>query len=179
VWKFRNKKGVVEIRRTQSLRGGILATAPFHWNGDLPNLGVLMDEVFVKRMSGPSLDPAYIDVLSRWLDGVPSLPARPARDPAAADRGRTLFQSPSVGCTSCHNGPLLTNNNTVDVGTGRPMQVPSLRGVGWRAPFMHNGCAPDVAHRFTPACGGGDKHGLTSRLTPAQATDLAAFVETL
>jgi mono/diheme cytochrome c family protein len=179
VWKFAGKNGKVEDRRTQNLRGGILATAPFHWNGDLPNLGVLMDEVFVKRMSGPSLDPAYIDVLSRWLDSVPSLPARPARDPAAADRGRTLFQSPLVGCTSCHNGRLLTNNNTVDVGTGRPMQVPSLRGVGWRAPFMHNGCAPDLARRFTPACGGGDKHGLTSKLTPAQATDLAAFVETL
>jgi mono/diheme cytochrome c family protein len=179
VWKFADKTGKVEERRTQNLRGGIMATAPFHWNGDLKNLGALMDEVFVKRMSGPPLDASYVAVLSHWLDTIPALPRRPARDTDAASRGQALFQSPAVGCTSCHNGSLLTNNNTVDVGTGRPMQVPSLRGVGWRAPFMHNGCAPTLAQRFTAACGGGDRHGLTSRLTPAQLGDLAAYVETL
>jgi hypothetical protein len=179
VWKFLDVKGKSEERRTQNLRGGILATAPFHWNGDLPTLGALMAEVFVRRMSGPALDSTYLDVLGRWLDGIPALPRRPARDPGAAERGQVLFQSPALGCTSCHNGGLLTNNSTVDVGTGRPMQVPSLRGVGWRAPFMHNGCAPSLAQRFTPACGGGDKHGVTSRLSPAQLADLAAFVETL
>jgi mono/diheme cytochrome c family protein len=179
VWKFVDSKGKVEERRTQNLRGGILATAPFHWNGDLKDLGVLMTEVFVKRMSGPDLDRGYIDVLSNWIDGIPALPKRPARDPAAVERGHALFQSPSLGCVSCHSGALLTNNNTVDVGTGRALQVPSLRGVGWRAPFMHNGCAPDLAQRFTAACGGGDKHGVTSKLTPTQVADLAAFVETL
>jgi len=36
------------------------------------------------------------------------------------------------------------NNTTIDVGTGQPLQVPSLRGVSWRAPFMHNGVRRDV-----------------------------------
>jgi mono/diheme cytochrome c family protein len=179
VWKFVDKNGKTEERRTQNLRGGIMATTPFHWNGDLKNLGALMDEVFVRRMSGPQLTQDYVDVLGHWLDTIPPLPRRPARDLAASERGRALFQSPTVGCTSCHNGNLLTNNNTVDVGTGRAMQVPSLRGVGWRAPFMHNGCAPTLTQRFSAACGGGDRHGLTSRLTPAQIADLAAYVETL
>ena len=35
---------------------------------------------------------------------------------------------------TCHSGALFTNNATVDVGTGRAFQVPSLRGVAWRAP---------------------------------------------
>jgi hypothetical protein len=180
VWRFADAKGTVEARRTQSLRGGILGTAPFHWNGDLKTLGTLMTEVFVRRMNGPPLADDYVDVLGKWIDSVPALPRTPARDPAAAERGRGIFQSPAAGCASCHNGPLLTNNATVDVGTGRPMQVPSLRGVGWRAPFMHDGCAGTLAARFmTTACGGGDRHGVTSKLTAAQLADLTAYLQTL
>jgi cytochrome c peroxidase len=73
----------------------------------------------------------------------------------------------------------MTNNATVDVGTGHAMQVPSLRGVSWRAPFMHNGCAGTLADRFSAACGGGDKHGTTSQLTPAQVTDLTTYLQSL
>jgi YD repeat-containing protein len=179
IWRFKNDKGLVEARRTQSLRGGLLATAPFHWNGDLPTLGALMTEVFEQRMGGPKLTASQVDSLGKWIDTIPALPTLPVRDPDAVSRGRALFESASVGCTSCHNGPHLTNNNTVDVGTGRPMQVPSLRGVGWRAPFMHDGCATTLAGRFTAPCGGGDKHGLTSKLAPPQTADLAAYLETL
>jgi hypothetical protein len=39
VWKFRDTRGTLEVRRTQNLSGRILATAPFHWNGDLKDLG--------------------------------------------------------------------------------------------------------------------------------------------
>jgi cytochrome c peroxidase len=61
-----------------------------------------------------------------------------------------------------------------------PFQVPSLRGVGWRAPYMHNGCATTLSGRFTnKSCGGGDSHGMTSQLTPAQIDDLVAFLESL
>jgi hypothetical protein len=75
---------------------------------------------------------------------------------------------------------LLTNNSTVDVGTGRPLQVPSLRGVQWRAPFMHDGCAATLADRFgNTTCGGGDKHGVTSTLKPADVADLTAYLQSL
>lgn len=56
--------------------------------------------------------------------------------------------------------------------------MPSLRGIGLRAPFMHDGCAPTLHDRFG-ACGGGDKHGVTSGLTPAQIDDLVAYLMTL
>ena len=43
-------------RRTQSLAGGILDTAPFHWNGDMTSLEHLMHDVFEGRMSGARVD---------------------------------------------------------------------------------------------------------------------------
>jgi mono/diheme cytochrome c family protein len=177
VWTFMGKDGKPEPRRTQNLRGGVLATAPFHWDGSLQNMDSLMTEVFVGRMSGPPLAEDQVGSLSHWLDGDKLLPALPVADQMAADRGRVLFSS--AGCTTCHMGTLLTDNKTQNVGTGLSVQTPSLRGVGWRAPFMHDGCAKTLADRFTSPCGGGDKHGTTSRLTPDQISDLTAFVETL
>ena len=84
-----------------------------------------------------------------------------------------------MACATCHEGPLLTNNKTVDVGTGQALQVPTLRGLRWRPPFMHDGCARTLADRFTPSCGGGDRHGVTSHLDPQQIADLVAFLNTL
>jgi hypothetical protein len=176
VWTFQK----VGPRRTQSLRGGILATAPFHWNGDLPDISHLMKEVFESRMGGPAVSPAHHKALGRWLDAIPTLPQAGPRAPEAVERGRALFLSPAVACAKCHAGSLETDNRTVDVGTGRALQVPSLRGLAFRAPFMHDGCATTLADRFrSRACGGGDKHGVTSRLDDAQLADLIAFLETL
>ena len=81
-------------------------------------------------------------------------------------------------CASCHSGSRLTNNQSVDVGTGEVLQVPSLVGIGWRAPFMHNGCASTLFDRFDPKCGGA-KHGDIADLTKDQIADIVAFVETL
>lgn len=72
----------------------------------------------------------------------------------------------------------MTNNQTVDVGTGGRFQVPSLIGVGSRAPYLHDGCAPTLTDRFG-ACGGGDLHGVTSTLSPADVGDLVAYLKTL
>jgi hypothetical protein len=45
---------------------------------------------------------------------------------------------------------------------------------------MHNGCAPTLKDRFDKAlCGGGDAHGTTSGLSPAEIQDLIAFLESL
>jgi mono/diheme cytochrome c family protein len=176
VWEFQK----IGPRRTQSLRGGVLATAPFHWNGDLKDVSRLMKEVFESRMGGPELTTGHHQALGRWMDAIPGLPPGPARDEGAVDRGRALFHDQAVGCAGCHGGALTTDNRTVDVGTGKALQVPSLRGVGFRAPFMHDGCAPTLADRFrSPACGGGDKHGVTSRLSEGQIADLVSYLESL
>jgi hypothetical protein len=45
---------------------------------------------------------------------------------------------------------------------------------------MHDGCAATLRERFTdPTCGGGDRHGRTSELSPAQVDDLIAYLMSL
>ncbi len=168
-------------RRTQSLRGGIMNTAPFHWNGELPSLQHLMGEVFQKRMQGPQLLPGHVNALAHFMDNMPGLPPkRSGADPAAL-RGKALFESPATGCITCHSGANTTNNASMLVGTGELFQVPSLKGVSWRAPFMHNGCADTLTSRFSGAalCSGGDQHGVISTLSADQIQDLVAYMETL
>jgi cytochrome c peroxidase len=97
----------------------------------------------------------------------------------AVARGEALFNDEAVGCASCHGGPMFTNNKSVDVGTGKAFQVPSLVGIASRAPFMHDGCAPTLQARFGGYCGGGDAHGKTSQLSQAEVADLVAYLETL
>jgi hypothetical protein len=164
--------------RTQSLRGGLLATAPFHWDGSIADLAGVMRAVFVDRMSGPALDGAHSDALARWLDAQPLPATPPPLDAAAVARGEALFRDPRVGCDHCHGGPQFTSNRNEDVGTGGAFQVPSLRGVRWRAPYMHTGCARTLLDRFSPACGGG-AHGDVSGLTPGQLADLVEYMRSL
>jgi mono/diheme cytochrome c family protein/DNA-binding beta-propeller fold protein YncE len=175
VWFFSD----VGVRRTQSVLGGILATAPLHWDGSLNSFDPLMSEVFTNRMGGEEQSPRRMLAAALWIDSLPALPASPPANASAADRGKALFEDPKVGCATCHSGPRLTNNATVDVGTGGEFQVPSLTNISARAPFMHNGCAPTLRDRFSPGCGGEDAHGVTSHLTQADISDLVTYLETL
>ncbi|MDD9942304.1 MAG: hypothetical protein OXU20_14755 [Myxococcales bacterium] len=59
------------------------------------------------------------------------------------------------------------------------LQAPLLRGVGYRAPFMHTGCAETLWERFDHTCGGGDQHGNTSELTPQNIDDLVTYLRSL
>ena len=166
-------------RRTQSLQIGLKGTEPFHWGGDEKDFPQLVSDVFVGRMSGPVLTPQQTDATLSWLDAQPRRTQTPPTDLAAVARGNTLFHDPTkAACSTCHNGPSLTNNLTVDVGTGGKFQVPSLVGIGTRGPFMHNGCAATLRDRFG-ACGGGDKHGVTSMLTSGQIDDLVTYLDSL
>jgi mono/diheme cytochrome c family protein len=174
-WNF----NPIGARRTQFISGGILATAPLHWDGDMGNLDAIMGEVFVKRMGGQAQGPRRIRAFSKWLDQLPALPLAEPDDIEAVKRGEALYNDAKVGCATCHAGAALTNNKSENVGTGKAFQVPTLRNIADRAPFMHDGCAPTLRDRFNPGCGGGDQHGITSHLTEAQIDDLVAYLETL
>jgi hypothetical protein len=169
-------------RRTQSLHaGGLRGTEPFHWDGEETDMAKLMTDVFVGRMSGPTLSTPQIDTLMNWIDRQPRVRHGAPTDPAAVARGLALFNDPTRGaCASCHTGPQFTNNTSVNVGTGRAFQVPSLVGIGSRGPFMHNGCAKTLADRFTDtACGGGDTHGRTSDMRADEINDLIAYLQSI
>lgn len=175
VWNF----DTLGPRRTQSVNVGLEGTEPFHWSGDMRDLPMIMSEVFVGRMGGVNQSTARVDALAGWLFDQRAPQALRDADDAAAQRGKHLFESDEVACASCHSGSALTNNKTVDVGTGEPLQVPSLVGIAYRAPFIHDGCAQTLRDRFDPECGGGDKHGRTSQLDEAELDDLVAYLESL
>jgi hypothetical protein len=174
VWRF---VGHGE-RRTQSLRGGIMDTAPFHWSGDQPTLEHLMSDVFQGRMGGARVERSGVTALGRWLDQVPVIKPSLSGDAAARERGRALFENAELACTTCHRGADYTSAASFDVGTGGPFQVPQLHNLAFRAPFLHDGCAGTLLERFTN-CGGGDRHGLTSKLSRSEIDDLVAYLESL
>jgi len=173
VWRFSDSGE----RKTQSLQANLAASAPFHWDGKLPNVDAIMSQVFVARMGGIYQSPERLAVLRDWLfSQTAPAPMRASDDPAVV-RGRDLFEA--TGCTDCHVGTGLTNNRNADVGTGETLQVPSLIGVGYRAPYMHNGCAKTLTDRFDPSCGGGDAHGRMRGIDSAGIADLVAYLESL
>lgn len=174
VWQFAD----VGKRRTQSLEGNVMDTAPFHWAGDLPKMDDLMSTVFVDRMRGQPQSPKRIEALTSWLRTTPTVGASDALDNDAIERGEALFKSDKTQCSTCHAGDNFTDNTTVDVGTGEKLQVPSLVNVRNRAPFMHDGCAATLYDRFDPKCGG-TEHGEISELTEDEIDDLVAYMMSL
>jgi hypothetical protein len=164
-------------RRTPSLRGTIAGTAPYHWPGDQPNLVALVKDVYTKRMSGASLPPDQMGALTSWVQKIPAPPAPTWVDGASALRGAVIFRRAAVGCSGCHSGPKLTNNATMNVGTGGAFQVPPLVGVGWRTPLMHDGCAATIGDRFGKCATPG--HGSVASLSAQDISDLTAYLDTL
>jgi DNA-binding beta-propeller fold protein YncE len=178
VWRF----DPIGERRTQALHVGLKGTEPFHWDGDMTNFGMLVEEVMVRRMGGPEENDPRKDALKNWLFSLKPPASIVAPDDPAAVHGKALFESAAVGCSGCHTGATLTSNQNVYVGTTDPghlLQVPSLHGVGFRGPFIHNGCAVTLRDRFDPGCGGGDEHGRTSGLADADLSDLIAYLDSL
>jgi mono/diheme cytochrome c family protein len=174
VWDF----ATIGKRRTQHLGGGILTRAPYHWVGDMTDLTKLMNDVFAIRMSGGTPTRSQKLSLGPWLDRVRAPQAPIVIDADAIARGKAVFDDAATACASCHNGPQLTNNTLVNVGTSGKFKVPSLLGVGARAPYMHDGTATTLHDRFSPR-GGGDAHGKTSQLTTQQIDDLVAYLDSL
>ncbi|MFO0684587.1 MAG: cytochrome-c peroxidase [Sandaracinus sp.] len=172
VWHFAG----IGDRRTPRVPQGFLETAPFHWDGDLPDISHLMGTVFTQRMGGPAVDASHASAIGHWLDTRPADLPRTSESSTAVERGAHVFAE--AGCASCHSGAMLTNNQTVDVGTGRALQVPSLIGVARALPVMHDGCAHTLAQRFDPACGGA-AHGTILSTDDPRIPDLVAYLETL
>jgi mono/diheme cytochrome c family protein len=129
-------------------------------------------------MGGPETSLDQDRALKHYLDSMraPAISTQP--DSASVARGAALFASEQTGCTGCHNGPRLSNDAVIDVGTGDgPMKVPALHELATHAPYLHNGCATTLADRFGPC--GGDAHGSTAGLDASDIQDLVSYLSTL
>ncbi len=135
-------------RRSQSLRGGILETAPFHWNGEHSSLAAVFDDTFVQRMGGATAPRGdEVDSFERWIDAVPSAPGQLA-DAERIDRGEQVFRD--AGCDTCHGASALRMGATGAIVTDwdvpfqartHEFQAPKLHDVLLRGPYLHDGSA--------------------------------------
>jgi mono/diheme cytochrome c family protein len=145
-------------RRTQPLRGGISETKPFHWNGDEKDVATVMRDTFEKRMAGPRLARSQLLAVTLWLDTIPSIRSTSSIDVA---QGEALF---AARCEACHSGVSLTNNAMVGA-----FNVPGLRNVSFRAPYLHDGSAPTLRDALEHA----------GSLEPYEVSYLVDFLKTL
>jgi YVTN family beta-propeller protein len=206
------------LRKTPAMMG-LAHTHPLHWSADRDEVqdfeytirgrlmqgpGLLREAMKPKRgfepveleehLAGRSKDLDALAVYSNSFDFTlsPHIPA-PGKLSPAAERGKGLFFSDSVGCARCHSGPYYTDSslkkpfNVHDVGTGQDdlsekigpkYDTPTLLGVYRTAPYLHHGKAKTLRDVLT-TCNKGDKHGKTSHLGAAQFDDLVAFLKSL
>jgi len=135
VWTFEG----IGKRRTQALDVGLEHTEPFHWDGDMQDLDMIMGEVLAHRMGGHRQSKSRRESFARWMFEQERPVADASKDDAAvvAD-GQALFAA--YACTKCHSGSKLGGANTESF-RGQELQVPNLRRVSLRPPFMHDGRA--------------------------------------
>ena len=164
-------------------------TANWHHRG-VATLAIRIETVFVSTVGVGSRPPRVLAwALAEYLRSLPAPP--PVAGPSAAsERGRAVFEG--QGCDGCHTPPLYSSQLRVSVaelgtddaagispvrGTGY-WRVPSLRGVGGNAPYLHHGAFADLEAMFNPTR---DEPGHTFGLglNSQDRADLLAFLRTI
>lgn len=167
-------------KRVPSLLG-VGDTAPYAWNGSMPDLEGQIKKSVTTTMQGRGLSDAQAGAIAAYLRTLAPPPSANAlngrRDPAAIGRGGLVFDR---RCQSCHRGPSFTAAATFDVGLSdgdgpAEFNPPSLRGVSQRDAFFHDGRAgslKDVLVKF-------EHPGDGEPLSGADLADLIAFLNDL
>ncbi len=126
-----------------------------------------------------------IDEYVKSLQPVPSPHLKQGALSPPARRGKRLFESARAGCAECHPKNLFTDLRPYDVGTagasdpaGERFDNPSLVELWRTAPYLHDGSAATLREVLTTR-NRGDRHGITSHLTPKQLDDLVAYLLSL
>lgn len=151
------------------------------------NMAGLVHIQFVTR---PEEDVFCFDAYCTAMKPVPSPYLVDGKLSERAKRGEKVFQK--AKCGDCHaadaKGPggerLWTDGKLYDVGTGvdtetgRKFDTPTLAECWRTAPYLYDGRARTMEEVLTTA-NPGDRHGVTSTLTPEEIKDLAEYVLSL
>lgn len=168
-------------KRVLSLLGS-RDTAPYAWNGSVPNLATQVRNSIEKTMrrDDVTLDD-QIDAMVAYMQTLevpPSIDALRGRsDTAAIERGREIFAKRA--CANCHAGDTYTSADAYDVGLvdkvgNRKFNPPSLRGVGHRGPYFHDNSAARLEDVFTE-----HGHPDASSYSRDEVNDLIHFLRSL
>jgi cytochrome c peroxidase len=130
---------------------GVADTGPWAWNGGVMRLPDQIRKSIEVTMQGESPSRRQVDDLAAYLATLTVPPsvsaARGGSRTPSAERGRAVFSR--RGCIDCHAPPTFTSEATYDVGLAdelgaRQFNPPSLRGLGQRERFLHDGSAKDL-----------------------------------
>ena len=164
-------------KRVSSLLG-VGATGPWTWLGTTDRLEDQVRKSIETTMRGRTPSTGQVEDLTAYLRSLgPPRPFVEAEDEEAAGRGREVFRARR--CAECHAPPEYTAEGTFDVGLPdevghRKFNPPSLRGVGDRAPYFHDGRAASLPDVFLK-----HRHPKESGWSTAEVDDLVAFLKTL
>ena len=188
-------KDIVDNRSLEDLAG----TEPFKWNGGNPDMptecGPRTEKYFYRSQSYTPQE------LTDLVTFVYSLPYRPNRYrlpdgelTPAQERGKAIFERTknksgkpipeNNQCAYCHSGPKYTNQQQVDVGTGKStdrspvIDVPQLPNVIYSAPYLHDGSARSLEEIWT-VFNPKDTHGVSNDLRKEELNDLVEYLKTL
>jgi YVTN family beta-propeller protein len=188
-------KDIVDNRLLENLAG----TEPFKWNGGNPDLptecGPRTEKYFFRSQSFGDHE------LTDLVTFIFSLPNRPNRNrlpngelTLAQERGKAIFERTRSKngkpiplenqCGFCHSGAKFTNQQQLDVGTGKPadrspiIDVPHLLNVAHSGPYLHDGSAQSLEEIWT-VFNPKDKHGVSNDLTKDELNDLIEYLKTL
>ena len=173
-------------------------TAPFKWNGKNPDLfrqdGPRAAQLFFRSHG---FLPEDLRALVAYIESIP-LPDNPrAGNPELTQvqrRGKAIFERTYTNdgryiptgnqCITCHPPPLYTNRLSSDVGLQAEhdlkgsFDVPQLKGVFNRSPFLHDGRCYSLEEIWT-LYNPDDLHGAANDLTKQQLNDLIEYLKSL
>jgi len=175
------RDGIGNPKNTRAL-WGCRDTAPYGWLGSSPTLA---DRIAGTLRTTHRYEPTA-EELSALVAYVASLPPPPpatvpAEKQAAYQRGRALFFG-KADCARCHRPDTYQDGLTHDVGTGDVYEsrfdTPSLRGLRFTAPYLHDGRAATLEEVFTKH-NLQRRHGRAHELSPQELADLLVFLNHL
>jgi len=131
----------------------------------------------------PETDAVAIDTYLKSADPVPRPYLAGGQLSPAAKRGKNLFFSERVGCSTCHAGSLYTDMRMYNVGSKTPcdrrreFDTPALIEVWRTAPYLHDGRYTTVKELIAKGRHGKERGNID--LSEQEINDLVEFVLSL
>jgi YVTN family beta-propeller protein len=156
---------------------GVADTPPYGWNGHMPDLESQVRKSIKTTMRSAAQTDAQVRALATFLRTLPPPPPMSGLKATAVARGRAIFEQRR--CDRCHLPPTYTTPRSEDVGLvdesgNARFNPPSLRGVGRRGPYFHDGRAERLEDVFTQF-----GHPRASAYNERDAADLVEFLRSL
>jgi DNA-binding beta-propeller fold protein YncE len=169
-------------RRSIMLADRVGNTSPYSWDGSEHTLEEHLDLTFQRLHGAGGLRSLELEALTQYVHSLAAPPPLPRGDENKIKRGAELFASTEVGCSKCHAGADLTDNEHHDVQSktqfdqAKAYNTPTLKHVGGTGPYFHDGRYKTLRELLKAEDG---KMGHTSQLNDDDLDALETYVRSL